>query len=167
MTTDKRPNFELSVDTRLLYQRLKETHIGDQVSYDELSELIGRDVRNGAHSNLQSARNRCMKHDGIVFGTIRTVGLKRLNDTEIVETAEEQINRIRRASRRAAKTLAQVRDFAAMPEEAQTKHNASLSLFGAVAKITQTSQVQKLEKHVGEAQKQLPLAKTLEFFAGT
>ena len=165
MTDNPRPTFQMSIDTRQLYERLKQASVGETVTYQELSEIVGRDVRGRAYSNLLSARRRCMRQDAIVFGTVQKVGLQRLDDGGVVGTAEGAMSRIRRQARRAGITLSCVRDFDALPIEAQTKHNAAMSLLAVVSRITQNSAMKQLEKHVGETKKELPLTKTLEFFA--
>jgi len=61
---------EMSVDTRLLIERLSRVEIGDFVSYKELSEVIGRDVQGAARGNLTTARHRLEVDDAIQFGPV-------------------------------------------------------------------------------------------------
>ena len=160
----KRPTFEISIDTRMIYDRLKKSRVGDVVTYEELTKLVGRDVTDGAHGNLYSARRRLLREDQIVFDTVRKIGLQRLGDTEIVEASEADLARIRRAAKRAGRKLTCVQNFAGLQETHQTKHNAAMSLFAAVATITKQSQVRKIEAKIGKTEAVLPLAKTLAMF---
>ena len=166
MSERMKPTFEMSIDTRLLHDRLKAANVGDVVGYEEMDRILGRDVRGDAYGSLHSARRRLQKNDQIVFGTVHKVGLKRLNDVEIVASAEAEIDGLRRRARRAGERVTCVQNFAGMPAESQIKHNASLSLFGAVSAITNSKRVKRLEERVKAARAALPLAKTLAFFAG-
>lgn len=163
--TDQIPMFKLAVDTRLLYQYLRDMDVGSIANYSELDDVIGRDVRNAGYSNLASARRRCLNHDGIVFGTVKSVGLKRLNDQEIVATADGEFDAIRRKARHAARKVA-CSDYSKLETQFQGKHNAALSLFGAVANVTKTAKVKLFEDHVSSLHAELSLTKTLEFFSG-
>ncbi len=156
----------ISVDAQLLYATLKEVEIGETIGYPALDAVVDRDVRNGAAGVLQTARRRCLNLDQIVFGTVRSVGLKRLGDTEIVDTGQGQLDSIRRRSRRAFKTLTCVASFDDLPAESKVRHNTFASMFNVLANITKPGQVKKLEKDIAEARQQLPLARTLESFKG-
>lgn len=166
MTDKKKAIAEISVDARLLHQRLKEVAVGETITWEELSTVIGRDVTAGSagYGPLSTARKRALNDDGIVFDAVSKVGLKRLTDTEIVNTGQATVDKVRRAARKGAKRLLSVRDFEALPNAMKIKHNAYASLLGAVASIAQENKVHQLEKHVENAKAALPLAKTLEVF---
>lgn len=164
MTTKQRVIPETSVDTNLIYQRIERAEIGEVITYDEMSDLIGRNVRTKAAHNLASARRRAFNQRQMVFDAVHKVGIKRLNDVEIVTTTQQAIDKARRSARRAAKRITAVRDFDALPKELRVKHNTFMSALSAMAAITKAGPMAKLEKIVGEAQQTLPLAKTLEAF---
>ncbi|MDY7037209.1 MAG: hypothetical protein SV375_13720, partial [Thermodesulfobacteriota bacterium] len=71
-----------------------------------------------------------------------------------------------RASRRAMGKLICVKDFDSMPTDVQTKHNTMLSVLGVMSVISKPKKVAVLESRVADAQKRLPLSKTLEAFSG-
>lgn len=167
--------FEISVEARLLYARLKDVSVGEVVRYTELAAIGGhsmeRDEGTGKrrfpsklHSALSTARRRAQKDDFIILDAVYGEGLKRLSDHEIVGTSQRYIDGTRRASRRAAKRLACVVDFDDLPAEAKVQHNTYMSLFGALSTITKAHAVKKLEGRVQQAHQQLPLLKTLEAF---
>ena len=158
--------FEISVDARLLHERLKKVGVGDLISWDDLSEIISRDVRAGgpAYGALTTARRRAQKHEGIVFDPVKGKGLKRLNDAEIVETSQAKIDSVRRRSRAALRRLACVQNYEGLTSEKQVRHNTFASIFSAFATITKAGSMKRLEDQVAEAHAQLPLAKTLEAF---
>lgn len=155
---------EMSIDTRVCVNRLKEAKSGEVIPYKELSELIGRDVQNSAYSVLFSARRIVERDYRIVFHPIRSIGLKRLDDTGIVSVGESTLSKIRKVTKRGIKQIACVQDFNNLSQEQKIKHNTYLSMLGVMHHASQGKSVQKLENKVREAQASLPLAKTLEAF---
>ena len=158
-----KPNFEISVETRLLYQALVKIKPGEDIAYTTLTEAVGYKVE-GGNSHLQSAINQCFRNDGIVFDNIRGVGYRRLTDSEIVDAATRDTDAIRRKSRKAAKRLASVSKFEALPPEKRIEHNARLSLFAAITSMSKQSSVDEIKSDVAAFGNQLPFAKTLEAF---
>lgn len=165
MTDTKKPNFEMSIDTRLAYDRFKKAAVGEVVSFAQISDALGRKVE-GDCSNIQSAVRRLLSADGMVFENVRSVGYQRLNDVEIVKLSEGMRERLRRGARRIVKKLTCVQDFEALPNDMKIKHNAAVSGFGAIAAMLTPGRMKKLEDQVEKASAQLPLAKTLEAFKG-
>lgn len=155
--------FELSIDTRTLYDLLAKADHNQTVTYTEMTDLLGRHVE-GGDPNLQSALRRVENLDGIVFGNVLGVGYKRLSDIEIVQTSEREITAIRRRAKRAGRRVTRIADFDSLPNEVKVRHNAALSLFGALNIMTKPKQVKKLESAVAAAAKELPLGRTLEVF---
>ena len=155
--------FELSIDTRALYDLLLQIEPEQIVHYTTMRDILGRQV-DGADSNLQSALRRVQHLDGIVFGNVRGVGYKRLNDIEIVQTSEHEITAIRRRTKKAAQRITLVGDFDSLPNSEKIQHNTFLSLFGALNAMTKPKQVRKLENAVATASKELPFGRTLEVF---
>ena len=102
MTDKKKTIAEISVDARLLHQRLQSVGVGETVSWEELSQVIGRDVTAGSkgYGPLSTARKRALNDDGMVFDAIPKVGLKRLTDAEIVNTGQATVDKVRRAARK-------------------------------------------------------------------
>lgn len=156
---------EMSVETRLLLQRLEKAAVGETVSYAELTNLCGRDVQGPARGMLYSAM-RATLSSGVVFATVRKTGVKRLADNEIVGVGEAAIPRIRRLARRSVRKLTAVQDFDAMPNEAKIRHNTMVSMLGAVAHVTGSKTVKEVQLRVAAAQNALPLRKTLAAFGG-
>lgn len=162
--SEKRTIAEISIDSRILYDRLSKMDIGESISYAELSALIGKDVQREARGNLNTARNQARREHGMVFGAIIGVGLKRLKDEEIVGEGLKTVKAIGRASRRAMGKLVCVQDFDAMPTQAQTKHNTMLSILGVMNAMARPKRIFQIEASVEAAQKKLPIKQTLEAF---
>ena len=157
--------FELSQDTKFIYQRLQAAAPGETVTYSELADLVGRPCHPGAsgYGALFSARKIAERDDKIVFGAVRKIGLKRLTDEEIVGSGIAAVASIRRTAKRGAKRVA-CADYAKLDRDSQVQHNAHLSVLGALYQATKPSALRRVETQVQTAQEQLPLAKTLEAF---
>lgn len=155
---------ELSLDTRLIYDRLVQAKVDETVGYGELTTLIGRDVRTSARHLLTSAMHRAESQDDMVFACVWGVGVKRLTDREIVGVGDQALSRSRRAARRGARKLSKVRDFSTLSDSEKITHNARLSVLSAIESIASGSAMRKVEKRVSETMQTLPLAKTLALF---
>lgn len=93
------PNFQAAIETETLIDRLSATNVGDLLAYAELSALIHADVQDAGAGYLRSARKHLLRQR-VAFVTIRGVGIKRANDTEIVGDGHSRTARVRRAARR-------------------------------------------------------------------
>lgn len=119
----KRSIPELSIDTQTLERHLATIEVGGSVSYDDLSKLIGRSVRNGNSHLLASARHRLQRDQSMVFEPVRGEGLKRLDDIGIANSGESARMKMHNLARRTRQRLTCVKDFDALPNEAKVKHN--------------------------------------------
>ncbi len=155
---------EVSIETRLLYQRLVRAEIGEVINYKELTEIIGRPAQEGGRGVLSSARRMAIRENKVKFGTITNVGLKRLNDSEIVAGTEHRLRHIGRTARRGLKDLACA--TGELSHEDVVKHNTGATLLAMLLETTRPHKIKRLEGAVATAQDQLPLAKTLEAMKG-
>lgn len=159
----KKPQFEMSHDTRILADLLRKVPIGEAASYSDLSAAIARNVQEDARYVMQSAL-RSLEREGIIFGAIRGVGVKRLNDAEMVSAADDAIPRIRRLSKRAMRKLASVSSFDALPNEVRVRHNAAMSLLGTISHFATETAHKKVEAIIKDKPEPLSITKTLEAF---
>jgi hypothetical protein len=164
MTDDKKTIQALSLDSKMVYERLKACNVGDLVPYKEISTLIGRDSQGVGRGAIQTARRKLLREDYMVFGVVWKEGLKRLSDLEIVATGEDTVRKIRRASSKGFRTITAVRDFDVLPNDAKVRHNTYASVLGALTMAMAAPRMKKLEGRVMEAKATLPLQKTLEAF---
>jgi hypothetical protein len=160
----KRPTFETSVDTRLLYQHLLTIKPGDTVTYAKLSEIISRPVV-GSTPQLQSAIRRALREDGLVFGNISKVGYKHLLDPEIVDAAGNDVSTIRRRAKRSVGKLLKVQDFTTLDKEHQVKHSTAASIFGFIHAFLAPKAIKSIRGGVEAAGKELPIAETIKMFS--
>ena len=152
------PEFKVSLDTTLIAKALAELAVGERMTYEQIADLCGRPIAL-VRGSVASAI-RCVQRDNrMVFGTVRKVGYVRLADSEIVDTYDKTRTRISRESRRAAKRIVCV-DYASLPKDKQVKHNAALSMIGAISDLASAGSVKRIENAIAECGTSLPAAKT-------
>jgi len=154
---------ELSLDSRLLHQRLQKCSQGDFVSYEELNELIGGDVQNKAYPNLVTAKKRAQRIDGLVFFPIRGSGLKCLDDDEIVAASQAGIDHIRRHSKRNASKLTCV-DYGNLSADEKITHNLNLSYFAAIQQVSKNKTLQNSRERIAIEDNAVAAKKMIEVF---
>ncbi|HUU97649.1 MAG TPA: hypothetical protein VM487_18085 [Phycisphaerae bacterium] len=154
---------EAAEETKILYNRLKELAIDEVISYDALNQLIGRNVQNEARGYLQTARTWLRDRDSILVECVRTVGMKRLDGSGIIATAEHGLRGVRRAAGRVAKKTI-CADYKRLDDEGKVRHNVALSVAGAIRMMTGASGQKKLVAAVDSFQDRLPPRKLLDVF---
>ncbi len=155
---NKQPDFRLSADSAALVKVLELVDVGATVTYAELSQTIGRDVTS-FRGPLETARLVVQREKRMVFDAVRGEGLRRLADDEIVDLSDKARDHARRHARKTAKKLVCV-DYQSLNKQKQTKHNAALSMFGALAELTTSGSQKRLEAKVEAAGTQLASARS-------
>lgn len=163
-TNGRRPIGEMSIESQLLYKRLSKMKVGNVITYDELTEEIGRDVRSCIWA-LATARRQVLKTDSIVVDCVPGKGVKRLDDSAIVGTLVDGVKRISRASHRSARKASGIRNYDELPPDIKTQHNAALAALGAVRQLSKPSSVKKIEEKSEAANGRLQLEDTLKLFS--
>ena len=158
--TQNRTIPESSIDTQTLKKRLDAAEVGETVTYLDLSGTIKRDVQTVAYSNLASAKRQLVKA-GKVFEAVRGIGLKRLTDSEVVDTSPRAQVRIRRIIRGAVGKLKTV-DYNNLPDHQKTRHNVQSSILGALNMATSSTGSKRIEQHVMQDSVKFDPAKALE-----
>jgi hypothetical protein len=163
-TTDepKQPQFQASIEARLMADRFSKAQIGEIVTYDELSKIVGQDVR-GQHmrSRLHTAIRNTLRDHRAVFGVVATVGYKRLADDELPKLGEASIAKIGRESRRTLKKMGAA-DFSKMSRAGLSEWNANASHLGLLSEVTKPRVAKAITAATEKAQQQLPTAKAIE-----
>lgn len=154
---------EMCIDTRLIMERLDTASIGDVVTYDELSGIIGRDVMTCYHLTV-TARRR-LQATKKVFAAVPSVGFKRLDDSQKVAMGGSYLRRTRRACKKGAIITASVDDYDAMPKADQTRHNSLLSLLGTIRSISTVAKLKAIEARVADSQEKLSMKETIHAIA--
>lgn len=158
--------FKMSIDTMALIKYLTEKKDENGlITYQELSEVIGRDIQKEARGCLKTAQNRLLNDEGISFGVIRGEGIRKLSQEEVVDASDAPIMRSRRLAKRGFARLTKgIQDFENLPREKQIKHNVAASIFGMINHMTKAKSIQKLIPAVEKASGILPVMKTIEAF---
>lgn len=155
---------EISVDSMTLYKRLVELDEGEVVEYDALTDLIKRDVRGEAYSNLDTAKRRCESNDLIVIKPVRGVGVRRIPNDEIVAVAGDRLNKARRQTKRGLGELA-CADYDKLTPDQRLKHNASAAMLGTIHFMSKPSKIKSIETKLGAGNGKLSVNQTLELFS--
>lgn len=157
-------NFEESNDTKIIESVLLGAEIGDLITYEELSKAIGRDVRTFAQPSLRSARQGVLVSKGIVFGVETNVGLRRLNDEEIVDSIESDRARVRRATRKSLKKLTVVK-FDNLSEEKKRQHVVASAQMGAIELFSTKNATKRIASKVDAGKTTIAIGETLKMFS--
>ena len=155
---------EKSADTKVIEHRLRNTQPGDLVTYDELTKLLGRDVRQYCKSNMRSARNSLIG-ESIFFDCVAGEGLKRLNNEEAVRASDHYRTRARKAARRGLTHLVNV-PFDSLSDESKRKHLAMSAQLGAIELFGSTKSSKRIETAVSETKTTMAIGETLKLFGG-
>ena len=155
--------FEKSADTKIIESVLAEANVGDLITYEQLSKAIGRDVRVHALASLSSARRSLLASNKYVFGVERGVGLRRLDDTQIVDASEYDRKKMKRQANRSLRKLSVV-DFDNLPEQKKRQHIVASAQFGAIEMFATKNATKKIESKIDDSKKALPIGETLKLF---
>lgn len=152
---------EASVDTRFLVEAMRKVKPGDLITYVELTQACGRDVREKRHLT-DSARRILLRDHNMVFRCVANEGFIRLEDAKIVDVVNnDRRERIRRQARVAIKELACV-EHHNLENARQIEHNTGMALFGALYQATSKLSVKRLHERVVNAGGQIDTAGTLK-----
>jgi len=155
--------FEKSADTKVIESVLIEAKVGQLVTYEKLSEAIGRDVREYARGSLQTARSTLLKDNQIVFAVENKVGLKRLDDSQIIASTESDRLHIQRTGKKVLNKLSTVK-FEGLTESEKKQHIVASAQVGAIVMFSQKSSQKKIESKVQHTAGVLAIGETLKMF---
>lgn len=155
---------EISLDSMTLYRKLEKLEEGETIEYEELSDLIKRDVRSEARGNLTTAVNRCRSNNQIVIKPVRGIGMRRVPNTEVTGVAADRLTRARRQTRQGLKELACV-DYDKLDADQRVKHDSNAIMLGTLHAMSKPSKTAAIETKIKETNEKLTTQQTLEFFA--
>lgn len=155
--------FEKSSDTKIIEKILESAEVGQLITYQQISNAIGRDVRKHSVNSLNTARRGLLKSKGILFGVKQNSGLIRLDDKQIVQTTEGDRARVNRVAKRSLEKLSVV-NFDNLDDKSKKEHIAASTQFGVLAMFSQSSSTKRIESNVEN--KELSIGETLKLFGG-
>lgn len=150
-----------SNDTLIVERRLRETKPGDLVTYEELSTLLGRDVREFCLGCVSTARNS-LQAESIFFDTVANEGYMRLDNEQACKVAVHYVAGIKRKARRGMRHLSHVK-YDQLSPEAQREHLTMSTQLGAVELFASGKAAKKIEGAVSGSTP-LAIGETLKLF---
>lgn len=154
-----------SADTLIVENRLRNTKPGDVVTYDELSTLLGRDVREFCMGSVHTAR-KTLIHESAFFDAISNEGYKRLTDEEACDAASHYTSRAKSASRRGLTHLQNVQ-FEKLSDEGKKKHLTQSAQLGAINMFATGKAAKRISAVVDTTKaQQMAIGETLKLFGG-
>lgn len=161
----KRTIGEISGETKQLIEILSDCGVGQLLEYEDLASKIGLSYGSPQfRSAVQTARKSVEKEERFVFGVIRGVGLKRLNDSEIVADSKGSLRGINRKCRRARSKL-ECAKYEALSAVEKQIHNVNLAVAGAIEQASSVKKVREITKRLSDSKLiNLAIVETLEHF---
>jgi hypothetical protein len=156
-----KPDFSRSIQTTTLIELLRAAPIGSIIEYETMSDATGEEIQYEGRHYLYTAV-AALYEEGVAFGTVRTVGVKRLVSEEIPAIGESAIQRIRRSSKRARKRMGVINGMNDVPNETRVRVNTAASLLGAIENFSGTKARKTVEAEVEKIKGPLPPMKILD-----
>ena len=104
-----------------------------------------------------------LREQRMAFGVEANVGLKRLNDEQIVGATECDRLRLHRGAKRAIEKLSAA-DFSALSDASKKRHVVASAQFGVLAMFAHKSSTKRIEAAAQKADS-LPIGETLRLFS--
>jgi len=131
MNPDQRPIFLASEETKQIQAKLESLQVGEIATWQQLAELTGGSS-DKVRASLITARHTLLKEKQMVFCSVRGVGYKRINDSEILQNEGMTSGRIKRAVKRSLKRLAVIKPDTLEPQD-KTTYAVTSATLGALA----------------------------------
>jgi hypothetical protein len=144
---DKRSIGELNYETKLIVELLEQSKMGEQIAYAIISDLIGEDIHKRRYL-LETAKRVVQREGGIVFDTIRGVGIVRVTEGGKGKVVDKGFTKIRRATRRTIKVLDTV-DTGALQRDELNQHMQQRSVAGLLETHTKPQRQPAQKPKVG------------------
>ena len=147
------PSFKASPDRRALEEFLSKAKIGEQVSYSDLSEFLGRNIREPKNRALLYGALKAIKKIGVVFGTVRGFGIKRLEDSEISKLGQSRINQMHRTAKKARVEIQCINDFDSLTPEQKSQHQLTQQQILALELASSRQATKKIDERLKSEKK--------------
>jgi hypothetical protein len=159
----KRPYFKRSIETDLLINHYDGMEVGDVTTYKEIEEACGADIRKnwGIHG---TATRRLLVDKSKRFETVKTVGVQRLDQSEVIDKSKHGMKRAHRALKRERDKLVYgVTDPDKLTDTQRQDYNTQRSIFEVTIHASKKKTIEKVKRIVCEAgSNPLPVQKTIE-----
>lgn len=139
-----------SEDTLRLEEILQSAVPGELISYEILSDRIGRNVtRPEGRGNLNSARRRQL-NEGRDFETIFNKGLRLVVNGDQIQQAKNALRYIGNKARKTRKEL-NTTNIPALPAEKRNEYHVTSAIVTALKNQTSTRQLVAIQKQLADA----------------
>lgn len=148
---------EISIFSQDLISFLGEKEVGELVTYEQLSSVVGFDIREDRKGwgYLGTARNRLLKDEKMVFDTIRNEGIVRLSDDQIAKTTgKKYLKSVRGKCRKAYQRNTSV-DYDNLTNESKIDHQCTMTILALMNHVTDRKSVKKIENKVTETTQEI------------
>lgn len=159
---------ERHIYTQELMKNMKKVPEGGLISYEDLTKIIGIDVRPGGAGYIyqKSARDILERDDNIVFEVVKNVGIKRMTPDEVGKsTASIYINRKKSIARRYKRRIDTVSDkFESLDQEAKIKTTLARTIIAFDSELLKSKNILKIENKVKRSTRLIGFNDTLKLF---
>lgn len=157
-----------SIESQEIFRRLKKAVDADDysvITYEELSALVGTDVRKDERYYLNTGRRIAERETGRLFGVVAGLGVKLLLPDEQVAQGADAVQRIRRATKRSITRIGRVQ-VDKLNDEQRKEYSTNASVLGALHHFSKPKSVEKIATAVvNHNAAKLAIGDTLKLFA--
>lgn len=164
--SDLRSIPDRSASTWAAVRLLAAAQVGEVVTYEALTKVIGRDAQHAGAHHVRSARFVVKREHAMVFACVVNVGVKRLPDDEKIAEARGRLRRSASQAREGLRSLACVDDFSALTPEMKIQHNTTAAQLGAIRAMATSKTAKRLEAKIGDQLQRLSPGETLKLMDG-
>jgi len=160
---DERPQFQKHPDTSLIERLLRTVKVGELITYDQLSEQLGRDYRKFCLSHGQSAR-RSLEKAGVYFLAVPNEGYRRLSESEkITITGRSRLRNARSQTRKGLAVIGRT-NLSELDDATRREALTTVSQLQAVQLFASGKSAKKIESKLQDSNMTLALGQTIAMF---
>ena len=160
-TQKQKPSIkQISIETQEVLRRLIDANVGEVIPYSELSRLAMGDIQTSKRFALTTAVKRLRREHHRSFACVTGVGVKRLEDVEIVHLMAKQNERIGRVAKLGLEHGENV-DYENLDPAERQRHCLQSSLLAAIKYASQPRQQKKLEARLQTDPMRLAVSETI------
>jgi hypothetical protein len=162
---------EIHPETEALYNHLVEMSIGEITPYSVLNDIANGNVQkfqteDAKYHRLYAARRKARNSNFMAFRMIPNVGIKRLEDVEIVDDSMSRIDKLRRQSRMGINTIKCIEEREELPLPVKIACDATGTMLMIHNRLAFIKSRQKMESVVAEENQPLSFDEGIQVFTG-
>jgi hypothetical protein len=168
---DEDGKYNYYADIYVIRDLFSKVEIGETITFAQIEEVMKKPVDGSVYAAIHQAKILLESEDRMVFGNVRSVGYKRLTDSEIIESFELDRRRLRRRAQRAARRLTNINDYASLSNVQKITHQAGLGVLAAISRVAMPRTVEDVKKSVATLEAptkstHAPIGKILDIMRG-